>query len=122
MKIAITGGIGSGKSYVCKMLTERGIGVYDCDAAAKRLMNESDDIKSRLSALVGDELYQDMEDEIAAELARNGKQQKQTAETFGESKQAGEQRDLRIRGLILFNAAWLLLSLKRVFYHYCGSN
>ena len=58
MKIAITGGIGSGKSYVCKMLTERGIGVYGCDAAAKRLMNESDDIKSRLSALVGEELSQ----------------------------------------------------------------
>ena len=58
MKIAITGGIGSGKSYVCKKLTERGIGVYGCDAAAKRLMNESDDIKSRLSALVGEELYQ----------------------------------------------------------------
>ncbi len=59
MKIAITGGIGSGKSYVCKMLKERGIGVYDCDAAAKRLMNESDDIKTRLSMLVGEEVYRD---------------------------------------------------------------
>lgn len=58
MKIAITGGIGSGKSYVCKMLTARGIGVYDCDAAAKRLMNESEEIRQKLSALVGDDVYQ----------------------------------------------------------------
>ena len=59
MKIAITGGIGSGKSYVCKMLTERGIGVYDSDSAAKRLMNESDALKAELSALVGEDLYSD---------------------------------------------------------------
>ena len=38
MKIAITGGIGSGKSFVCRELAKRGIEVYDCDAAAKRLM------------------------------------------------------------------------------------
>ena len=37
-RVAITGGIGSGKSYVCTLLGERGIAVYDCDAAAKRLM------------------------------------------------------------------------------------
>lgn len=38
MKIAITGGIGSGKSFFCRELEKRGIKVYDCDAAAKRLM------------------------------------------------------------------------------------
>ena len=38
MKIAITGGIGSGKSYVCRILEKQGIKVYDCDAEAKRLM------------------------------------------------------------------------------------
>ncbi|MDD5821491.1 MAG: dephospho-CoA kinase, partial [Prevotella sp.] len=37
-RIAITGGIGSGKSFVCRLLAQRGIQVYDCDAAAKRLM------------------------------------------------------------------------------------
>mgnify|MGYP002424963937 CR=1 FL=1 len=37
MKIAITGGIGSGKSFFCRELEKRGIKVYDCDAAAKRL-------------------------------------------------------------------------------------
>ena len=50
MKIGITGGIGSGKSYVCKRLALRGIEVYDCDSAAKRLMR-SDVIQQQLTAL-----------------------------------------------------------------------
>ena len=41
MKTGITGGIGSGKSYVCARLAARGISVYDCDSAAKRLMRTS---------------------------------------------------------------------------------
>ncbi len=57
MKIALTGGIGSGKSYVCRLLEQRGIRIYDCDAAAKRLMRESDDLKQRLQALVGADVY-----------------------------------------------------------------
>ena len=55
--IAITGGIGSGKSYVCKLLARHGISVYDCDAAAKRLMREDEYLKAQLQALVGPEVY-----------------------------------------------------------------
>ena len=61
MSVAITGGIGSGKSYVCRLLKHRGIEIYDCDAAAKRLMRESDDLKKRLQALVGEDVYTDGE-------------------------------------------------------------
>lgn len=57
MRVAITGGIGSGKSYVCRMLEQRGIHVYDCDAAAKRLMRESSDLQKQLRRLVGEEVY-----------------------------------------------------------------
>lgn len=57
MKIAITGGIGSGKSYVCRMLERRGILVYDCDAAAKRLMRTSATLQRQLRQLVGDSVY-----------------------------------------------------------------
>ena len=57
MKKAITGGIGSGKSYVCSLLRERGISVYDCDTAAKRIMRTSAAIQSRLARLVGHNLY-----------------------------------------------------------------
>lgn len=57
MRIAITGGIGSGKSYVCQRLKERGIVVYDCDAGAKRLMGSSEDIRNGLISLIGDDAY-----------------------------------------------------------------
>lgn len=57
MKIAITGGIGSGKSYVCHLLSQRGIDVYDCDAAAKRLMRTSDDLHRQLTRLIGPQTY-----------------------------------------------------------------
>ena len=53
MKTGITGGIGSGKSYVCGHLALRGIEVYDCDAAAKRLMRTSPDIQKMLTELIG---------------------------------------------------------------------
>ena len=53
MKIGITGGIGSGKSYVCKRLEARGLQVYDCDSAAKRLIRTSAGLQQQLKALVG---------------------------------------------------------------------
>ncbi|MBQ9648850.1 MAG: dephospho-CoA kinase [Prevotella sp.] len=57
MKIGITGGIGSGKSYVCRLLEERGYAVYDCDSAAKRLIRTSPYIRRRLTALIGPDTY-----------------------------------------------------------------
>ncbi len=59
VKVGVTGGIGSGKSYVCKMLAERGISVYDCDKAAKRLMVESVKIREQLTVAVGNNAYVD---------------------------------------------------------------
>ena len=57
MKIGIAGGIGSGKSYVCKHLQQRGIEVYDCDAAAKRLMRTSPELRCQLTHLIGPDCY-----------------------------------------------------------------
>lgn len=53
MKVGIAGGIGSGKSYVCRRLALHGITVYDCDAAAKRLIRTSPTLQQQLTALVG---------------------------------------------------------------------
>ena len=58
MKTGITGGIGSGKSFVCKLLGVRGFTVYDCDAAAKRLIRTSPDIRRQLTELIGPKAYE----------------------------------------------------------------
>lgn len=57
LKVAVTGGIGSGKSYVCRLLEKRGLTVYDCDRAAKRLMASSEMIRSSLKDLIGEDVY-----------------------------------------------------------------
>ena len=56
VKVAVAGGIGSGKSYVCRLIERRGIHVYDCDSAAKRIMASSDEIKAALCRVVGDDV------------------------------------------------------------------
>lgn len=58
MTLGITGGIGSGKSYVSDILSrELGIPIYDCDKEAKRLTAQSEEIRSRLILLVGPEVF-----------------------------------------------------------------
>jgi len=57
IKIGVTGGIGSGKSTVCRMFGELGAAVYDTDANAKRLMNENADIRRRLIDIFGEKVY-----------------------------------------------------------------
>lgn len=58
-KVGITGGIGSGKSTVCRLFAERGVAVYDTDAAAKRLMAEDEALKRGIVARFGAESYRD---------------------------------------------------------------
>ncbi|MBR5395379.1 MAG: dephospho-CoA kinase [Bacteroidaceae bacterium] len=56
--IGITGGIGSGKSYISNLLRQRfGIPVYDCDIEAKRLTVTDEEIRGKLIQLVGPEVY-----------------------------------------------------------------
>ncbi|NPD92950.1 dephospho-CoA kinase [Xylanibacter muris] len=59
MKIAITGGIGSGKSYICNIIGKHGISIYDCDSAAKRIIKESPEIRRQLTELIGNNAYTD---------------------------------------------------------------
>lgn len=60
--IGITGGIGSGKSYVSNLLRQEfGIPVYDCDAEAKRLTATGEEIRRKLIQLVGPEVFNGQE-------------------------------------------------------------
>ena len=55
MKVGVTGGIGSGKSTVCRLFAQKGIAVYDSDAAAKRLMQEDGALRRQLAGRFGDD-------------------------------------------------------------------
>jgi len=55
--IGVTGGIGSGKSTVCRMLQKRGARIFDADSVAKRLMTENPDLRRAIEAIIGPEAY-----------------------------------------------------------------
>ena len=57
--IAITGGIGCGKSVVARMVQIMGYNVYDCDSRAKALMTNDPEVKKQLTMAFGDETYLD---------------------------------------------------------------
>lgn len=57
VKLGVTGGIGSGKSYVSSSLRLRGIPVFDSDSEAKKLMLEDRVIVSSLKDLLGNDVY-----------------------------------------------------------------
>lgn len=52
---AITGGIGAGKSVVCHALRALGYAVYDCDLEARKLMNNDEEIRRRISEEINPE-------------------------------------------------------------------
>lgn len=68
--ICISGGIGSGKSTVCRYLEERGYPVYYSDLRAKALMESNSQIRAQLIAVFGTAIYTDNEELNRPELAR----------------------------------------------------
>ena len=57
LKVGLTGGIGSGKSTVARIFEVLSIPVYYADEAAKRLMNEDEELKAQIVKLLGDGAY-----------------------------------------------------------------
>lgn len=56
--IGVTGGIGSGKSIVCRIFSILGVPIYTADDRAKWLMNHDSLLKERIIATFGSESYQ----------------------------------------------------------------
>ncbi|MDR2287289.1 MAG: dephospho-CoA kinase [Prevotellaceae bacterium] len=56
-KVGLTGGIGSGKSIVCKIFSILGVPVYQADVAAKQLYDADDELRNGLKRLFGKNLY-----------------------------------------------------------------
>jgi len=57
LKVGITGGIGSGKSVVSKIIESLGYPVFNSDQVSKDLVNTHPEIKAGLIALFGEEIY-----------------------------------------------------------------
>ena len=58
-KIGITGGIGSGKTYVSKVFESLGIPVFNADIEAKKLMSTSSELIQSIKYEFGDDIFDD---------------------------------------------------------------
>ncbi len=63
-KIGVSGGIGSGKTFVCQLIEKKGYPVYYSDSEAKYLMHENAAIREALISRFGEQIY------IGSELNR----------------------------------------------------
>lgn len=68
-RLGITGGIGSGKTSVCRIFTVLGIPVFSADPVAKEIMDNDTGIRSKLNSIAGKDIYSNGELD-RAELAR----------------------------------------------------
>jgi dephospho-CoA kinase len=57
IKVGVTGGIGSGKSTVCKVFKVLGIPVFEADQVARQLMNSDAGVRIQLIDLFGSSVY-----------------------------------------------------------------
>ena len=57
LKIGITGGIGTGKSIVCKIFELLGIPIYDADARAKWLLTHDEELIKQVKQHFGENVY-----------------------------------------------------------------
>ncbi len=57
LRVGITGGIGSGKSTVARIFALLGVPVYYADEAARRLMNEDEELREKIIARFGARTY-----------------------------------------------------------------
>jgi dephospho-CoA kinase len=59
LRVGITGGIGSGKSTVCRVFATLGIPVYESDTRAKEIMDTDAAVASHIKVLFGEDIYAD---------------------------------------------------------------
>ncbi|MCU0362932.1 MAG: dephospho-CoA kinase [Bacteroidales bacterium] len=57
LKVGVTGGIGSGKTTVCRIFSALGVPVFSADAEARRIMDGDDGIKPEIRKITGEDLY-----------------------------------------------------------------
>jgi len=61
IKVGLTGGIGSGKTVIAKIFSSLQVPIYDSDSRAKYLMNTNEEVKKKITELIGDNAYKNSE-------------------------------------------------------------
>lgn len=57
LKLGVTGGIGSGKTTVCRVFTVLGVPVFSADIEAKRIQDHDPDIREKINSVAGKDMY-----------------------------------------------------------------
>ena len=57
IKVAITGGIGTGKTTISNMFSDKGVPVFNSDEIAKEIMNTNSLLKNEIVTAFGDKVY-----------------------------------------------------------------
>ena len=55
--IGLTGGIGSGKSFIAEIFIRLGVPIYNADTLARHISNNNPDVKSNIVSLLGQNAY-----------------------------------------------------------------
>ena len=76
IKIGLTGGIGSGKTFVGAIFSKLGIPVFNADAQARKCMSENEVLKQEIQNVFGDNVYHNglLQNKVLADIVFNNNQ------------------------------------------------
>jgi dephospho-CoA kinase len=120
IKVGITGGIGSGKTHICKLLELMNFSVFYSDAEAKKIQNTNAYVRSKLTELYGEEAYTEegLNRKFIAEIIFNNPDAKKQLEeiihpkvaeafaTWCEEKAGTDEKIVFIESAILYESGF----------------
>ena len=76
IKLGLTGGIGSGKTFVSAIFSKLGIPVFNADDQARKCMSENEVLKQEIQNVFGDNVYHDglLQNKVLADIVFNNNQ------------------------------------------------
>jgi dephospho-CoA kinase len=120
IKVGITGGIGSGKTHICKLLELMNFSVFYSDAEAKKIQNTNAYVRSKLTELYSEEAYTEegLNRKFIAEIIFNNPDAKKQLEeiihpkvaeafaTWCEEKAGTDEKIVFIESAILYESGF----------------
>jgi dephospho-CoA kinase len=120
IKVGITGGIGSGKTHICKLLELMNFSVFYSDAEAKKIQNTNAYVRSKLTEFYGEEAYTEegLNRKFIAEIIFNNPDAKKQLEeiihpkvaeafaTWCEEKAGTDEKIVFIESAILYESGF----------------